>query len=60
MVTPFAAAYLIVDDTNVSDADFNGEIRFGSAFQIVNRTHAFAALHTGNGTMFFLGFTAGL
>ncbi len=59
-ITPFAGAYVLIEDTNVSDADLDAEIRFGSAFQIAGRTHAFAALHAGNGTMFFLGFTAGL
>jgi hypothetical protein len=65
-ITPFAGMYIIIDHFSVeapgdnSETDVSAEIRFGSAFQIAGRTHAFAALHTGNGTMFFLGFTAGL
>ena len=59
-ITPFAGAYVVIEDTNVSNTDVDVEIRFGSAFQIAGRTHAFAALHVGNGSMFFLGFTAGL
>ncbi len=67
MVTPFAGMYAVVTHTSVdtpagdaSDTDVDVEVRFGSAFQIAGQTHAFAALHVGNGTMFFLGFTAGL
>lgn len=67
-VTPFAGAYLIVEHAtvevsgadDVSDTDVSAEMRLGAAFLITGRTHAFAALHAGNGTMFFLGFTAGL
>ena len=66
-ITPFAGAYIVIDHTTVdvpggdaSDTDADVEIRFGSAFQLAGQTHAFAALHVGNGTMFFLGFTAGL
>jgi len=66
-ITPFAAMYLIIEHTSVdtpagdsSDTELEAEIRLGSAFQIKGNTHAYAALHTGNGTMFFLGFSAGL
>jgi len=67
-VTPFAGLYVVIEHVKVdvgggedaSDTDVDAEIRFGSAFQIAGNTHAFAALHVGNGTMFFLGFTAGL
>lgn len=68
LITPFAAAYVIVEHVTVdlpggrddSDTDVELEIRFGSAFQVTGNNHAFAALHIGNGTKFFLGFTAGL
>ncbi|HXV14655.1 MAG TPA: hypothetical protein VEC56_10675 [Candidatus Krumholzibacteria bacterium] len=67
-ITPFAGAYVIVEHAtvevsgadDVSDTDVSAEIRLGGAFQITGRTHAFAAIHAGNGTMFFLGFSAGL
>ncbi len=66
-ITPFAGMYIIVENVHVdtpagdnSNTDVEAEIRFGSAFQVVGRSHAFAAIHAGNGTMFFLGFTAGL
>ena len=66
-ITPFAGMYLIIENVHVdtpagdnSNTDVEAEIRFGSAFQVVGRSHAYAALHAGNGTMFFLGFTAGL
>lgn len=60
LITPFAAMYIVIEDTNFTDADVSAEMRFGSAFQITGSNHAFASLHVGNGTMFFLGFTAGL
>ncbi len=66
-ITPFAGAYVVVEHVSVdtpvgnsSETDVSAEIRLGSAFQIKGRTNAFAAFHFGNGTMFFLGFTAGL
>jgi hypothetical protein len=60
VITPFAGLYLVVEDTNFTDADLSAEMRFGSAFQITGSNHAYASLHVGNGTMFFLGFTVGL
>lgn len=60
VITPFAGMYLVIEDTNYSDVDLSAEVRFGSAFQITGSNHAFASLHVGNGTMFFLGFTAAL
>jgi hypothetical protein len=67
MVTPYLGFYFIIDHVTVdvpggdsSDTDVDAEIRFGSAFQVVGQTHAYAGLNIGAGTMFFLGFTAGL
>jgi hypothetical protein len=68
VITPYLGFYFIIDHVTVdvpgggdsSDTDVDAEIRLGSAFQITGQTHAFAGLHLGNGTMFFLGFTAGL
>jgi hypothetical protein len=67
LVTPFGGAYVVIEHVKVdtgpddaTDTDVSAEIRLGSAFQIKGGTHAFAALHTGNGTMFFLGMTVGL
>lgn len=65
-ITPFAGAYIVIDHVSIdapgdnSETDVSGEIRLGSAFQIKGSMNAFAAIHAGNGTMFFLGFTAGL
>jgi hypothetical protein len=68
VITPYLGFYFIIDHVTVdvpgggesSDTDVDAEIRFGSAFQIVGNTHAYAGLNFGAGTMFFLGFTAGL
>lgn len=65
-VTPFAGAYVVVERVSVDapgvddDTDVNAEIRLGAAFEIARQTNVYAALHVGNGTMFFLGFSAGL
>jgi len=65
-ITPFAGAYVVIENTSFDapgtsdDTDVNAEIRIGAAFQIANSTRAYAALHVGNGTMFFLGFSVGL
>lgn len=67
-LTPFVAFHVVVEHVTVdvpgggdsSDTDVDAEIRFGAAFQVAGQKHAFTALHVGNGTMFFLGFTAGL
>jgi hypothetical protein len=65
-VTPFAGAYVVVervafDAPGVNDdTDVNVEIRLGAAFEVASHTNVYAALHVGNGTMFFLGFSAGL
>jgi len=66
MVTPFTSAYVVVEHTSFDaagvddDTDVNVEIRLGAGFEVTNRTNVYAALHIGNGTMFFLGFSAGL
>jgi hypothetical protein len=67
-LTPFGGAYVVIEHTTVdvsggddsSDTDVSAEIRLGVDFQVVPRRHLFAALHAGNGTKFFLGFTASL
>ena len=48
------------EDYDDSDSDFDVELRIGASAEIVKRGSVFAALHAGNGTMFFLGFNAGL
>jgi hypothetical protein len=66
MLTPFASAYVVIEHTSFDaagvddDTDVNVEIRLGAAFEVATRTNVYAALHIGNGTMFFLGFSAGL
>jgi hypothetical protein len=65
-LTPFASAYVVVEHTSFDaagvddDTDVNVEIRLGAAYEVATRSHVYAALHFGNGTMFFLGFSAGL
>jgi len=67
-IVPYGGVYLIIDyvsfDTppgvDGSDTDFDAEVRLGASADIVKRGSLFAALHAGNGTMFFLGFNAGL
>ncbi len=66
VITPFLGMYVVTEHVSVdgyddaSDTDVNGELRFGSAFQVTQNLNAYAAIHTGNGTMFFLGLTVGL
>ena len=66
MLTPFTSAYVVVEHTSFDaagvddDTDVNVEIRLGAAFEVATRSNVYAALHIGNGTMFFLGFSAGL
>lgn len=66
-ITPYGGVYFVFDYFNVdspggnsTDSDFDVEMRVGAAAEIVKRGSLFAALHAGNGTMFFLGFNAGL
>jgi len=68
LITPYAGVYFLFDYLNFdapagaddSDTDFDVELRVGCSAEIVKRGSLFAALHAGNGTMFFLGFNAGL
>jgi hypothetical protein len=67
-IVPYGGVYLIMDfitydaapGVDDSDTDFDVELRIGASADIVRRGSLFAALHAGNGTMFFLGFNAGL
>ena len=62
-ITPYGGAYLLFDYLKVNDdssTDFDLEMRVGASAEIVKRGSLFAAFHAGNGTMFFLGFNAGL
>jgi hypothetical protein len=71
-IVPYGGVYLLFDyvkvdapagapdDYDDSSTDFDAEIRIGASAEIVKRGSLFAALHAGNGTMFFLGFNAGL
>jgi hypothetical protein len=68
LITPYAGLYVLVDYIKIegpegvhnSDTDSDAEIRIGASAEIVKRGSLFAALHAGNGTMFFIGFNAGL
>lgn len=68
LITPYAGVYFLFDylkedapaGVDDSDTDFDVELRVGASAEIVKRGSLFAALHAGNGTMFFLGFNAGL
>lgn len=67
-ITPYGGVYFIFDyasfdappGADSSDTDFDVEMRIGASAEIVKRGSLFAALHAGNGTMFFIGFNAGL
>jgi hypothetical protein len=67
-ITPFGGLYFIYDYDHVDapepagggDSKFDMEMRIGASAEIVKRGSLFAALHAGNGTMFFIGFNAGL
>lgn len=67
-ITPYAGVYFLFDyasfdapaGANSSDTDFDVEMRIGASAEIVKRGSLFAALHAGHGTMFFIGFNAGL
>ncbi len=68
VITPYAGFYLIVDHVRVegpegthdSNTDSDAEIRIGASAEIVKKASLWAALHAGNGTMFFIGFNKGL
>ncbi len=63
-IVPYAGAFLIFSflspDGGDTDSDVDVEIRLGASAEIVDRAAVFSALHVGNGTMFFLGFSASL
>jgi hypothetical protein len=68
-IVPYGGGYLLFDYVKFKDAapgeddsetDFDVEMRIGASAEIVTGKSLFAALHAGNGTMFFLGFNAGL
>jgi len=68
LIVPYAGLYFIYDFVHVdvpapadnSDSHFDTELRIGASAEIVKKGSLFAALHAGNGTMFFIGFNAGL
>jgi hypothetical protein len=67
-ITPSGGVYFLFDyvtfdappGVDDSDTDSDVELRIGASAEIVKRGSLFAALHAGNGTMFFIGFNAGL
>jgi hypothetical protein len=65
-LTPFVGAYVLVEQVSFDaagvddDTNVDVEIRLGAAFEVMKQSNVYAALHVGNGTMFFLGFSAGL
>ncbi len=71
-IVPYGGVYLLFDyldinappgsppDFDESSTDTDVELRIGASAEIVKRGSLFAGLHAGNGTMFFLGFNAGL
>lgn len=71
-IVPYGGVYFLFDyldinapagapaDYDESSTDFDVELRVGASAEIVKRGSLFAALHAGNGTMFMLGFNAGL
>ena len=68
VIRPYAGFYFIVDYVKFdvpngeddSDTDSDAEIRIGASADIVKNGSLFAALHAGNGTMFFIGFNLAL
>jgi hypothetical protein len=66
-IVPYGGVYLIMDfvdhDTPGNDgfdSDTDVEMRVGASAEISNGAAVFAAFHAGNGSMFFLGFSASL
>lgn len=66
-IVPYGGVYLVMDFLDLDapgndgwDSDLDVEFRVGGSVEIVERATVFAALHAGNGTMFFLGFFASL
>jgi hypothetical protein len=68
LLLPYAGLYFVYDYEHVdvpapadnSNSDFDTELRIGVSYDVVKKGSLFAALHAGNGTMFFIGFNAGL
>jgi hypothetical protein len=68
LLLPYAGLYFIYDYSHIdvpapadnSSSDLDTEMRIGLSYDIVKKGSLFAALHAGNGTMFFIGFNAGL
>lgn len=67
-IVPYAGVYLIMDFVDIDvpgnggglDSDLDVEFRAGASASLARRTSVFAALHAGNGTLFFLGFSTNL
>lgn len=66
-IVPYGGVYLVMDFYDVDspgndgwDSDLDVEVRVGASAEVVDRAAVFAAFHAGNGTMFFLGFSASL
>ncbi len=65
-VVPYGGVYLVIDYVNYDSprlddgTDLDVEMRLGGSVEIGDHASVFAAFHTGNGTMFFLGFSASL
>lgn len=68
LIVPYAGVYFLFDYVKFdvpgggddSDTDGDAELRIGASAEIVKKGSLFAALHAGNGTMFFIGFNKGL
>ncbi|HET6463626.1 MAG TPA: hypothetical protein VFH33_07485 [Candidatus Krumholzibacteria bacterium] len=68
LIVPYAGVYFLFDYVKFdvpgggddSNTDGDAELRIGASAEIVKKGSLFAALHAGNGTMFFIGFNAGL
>lgn len=62
-VVPYGGVYVVLDHVSVdsaSDTDLDVELRLGGSVNVFRSGSAFAALHFGNGTIFFLGFNANI
>ncbi len=66
-IVPYGGVYLAMDfvDNDAPgndgfDSDVDVEVRLGASAEIARNASVFAAFHAGNGTLFFLGFSASL
>jgi hypothetical protein len=66
-IVPYGGVYFVVDYIKIeggpgddSDTDFDVELRIGASAEIIQRGSVFASLHAGHGTLFLIGFNAGL